>query len=124
VKEQKFSLTNRIKSFVYAFNGLSVLLREEHNFRIHLVATLVVFLAAIYFQLSTIESVLLVLTVGFVLVAEAFNSAIENIADFISSEKHEKIKRIKDIAAAAVFISALAALSIGLLIFVPKIIKL
>jgi len=124
VKEQKFSLTKRIKSFVYAFNGLSVLLREEHNFRIHLVATLVVFLAAIYFQLSTIESVLLVLTVGFVLVAEAFNSAIENIADFISSEKHEKIKRIKDIAAAAVFISALAALSIGLLIFVPKIIKL
>ncbi len=124
MKEQKFSLTKRIKSFVYAFNGLSVLLREEHNFRIHLVATLVVFLAAIYFQLSTIESVLLVLTVGFVLVAEAFNSAIENIADFISSEKHEKIKRIKDIAAAAVFISALAALSIGLLIFVPKIIKL
>ncbi len=123
MKEQPFSLKKRIKSFAYAFNGLAILVKTEHNFRIHLAATLAVLVTSIYFEVSVIEAIALILTIAMVLTAEAFNSAIENISDFISPDKHHKIKIIKDIAAGAVLISAIAALCVGLLIFVPKILS-
>ena len=62
-----------------------------------------------------------IFSIGFVFVAEILNTAIENIADFISPGKNDKIKKIKDLAAAGVLISALTAFSIALIIFIPKI---
>lgn len=95
--------------------------KEEPNFKIHVVATIMVIAAGLYFQLSTTEWLAIVSVIGLVLLTELVNTAIENIADFISPERHEKIKTIKDIAAAAVLISAIAALVVGMLIFIPKI---
>ena len=95
--------------------------KEEPNFRIHVVATIMVIAAGLYFKLSTTEWLAIVIVIGLVLLTELLNTAIENIADFISPERHEKIKTIKDIAAAAVLISTIVALMVGLLIFVPKI---
>lgn len=95
--------------------------KEEPNFRIHVVATIMVVAAGLYFQLSTTEWLAIIIVIGLVLVTELVNTAIENIADFISPEKHEKIKTIKDIAAAVVLISATVAFIVGLVIFIPKI---
>ncbi len=95
--------------------------KEEPNFRIHVVATIMVIAAGLYFKLSTTEWLAIVIVIGLVLLTELLNTVIENIADFISPERHEKIKTIKDIAAAAVLISAIVALIVGLLIFIPKI---
>lgn len=95
--------------------------KEEPNFKIHIVATIMVITAGLYFKLSTTEWLAIIIVIGLVLLTELLNTAIENIADFISPERHEKIKMIKDIAAAAVLISAIVALVVGLLIFVPKI---
>ena len=95
--------------------------KEEPNFRIHVVATIMVIAAGLYFKLSTTEWLAIVIVIGLVLLTELLNTAIENIADFISPERHEKIKTIKDIAAAAVLISAIVALVVGLLVFVPKV---
>lgn len=95
--------------------------KEEPNFRIHVVATIMVIAAGLYFKLSTTEWLAIIIVIGLVLLTELLNTAIENIADFISPERHEKIKTIKDIAAAAVLISTIVALMVGLLIFVPKI---
>lgn len=111
----------RIKSFIHAFNGLKMAFRKEPNFRIHAVTTIMVIAAGLYFKLSTTEWLAIIIVIGLVLVTELLNTAIENIADFISPERHEKIKTIKDIAAAAVLISAIVALVVGLLIFIPKI---
>lgn len=111
----------RIKSFIHAFNGLKSAFKEEANFRIHAVATIVVVAAGLYFQLSITEWLAIIIVIGLVLVTELVNTAIENIADFISPEKHEKIKTIKDISAAAVLISTIVALVVGLLVFIPKI---
>jgi diacylglycerol kinase len=55
-----------------------------------------------------------------VITAEIINTAIEQIANFISPDKNENIKKIKDLSAAAVLISAVTALSVGLIVFIPK----
>lgn len=124
MKAQKFSILKRIKSFGYAFNGLRILIREEHNARIHVFATITVVLAGFYFDISMIEWIAISLSIGFVISLEIINSAIENIADFISPEKNDAIKKIKGLSAAGVLISALTALIIGLIVFIPKIFAL
>ncbi len=124
MKNQRFSIRKRLGSFRYAWNGLRILLKEEHNARIHLVAACLVVAAGFYFDVSRNEWLALVFAIGFVFSLELLNSAIENIADFISPEKHEQIKRIKDLAAGAVLFAAITAVMIGLLIFVPKLIEL
>ncbi len=123
-KQKKFSLNARLKSFIFAFNGLYVLVKEEHNSRIHLFATFCVILCGFFFHISAYEWIAIIFAIGFVIAMEIINSSIENIADFVSPEKHEKIKKIKDLAAAAVLISAFTALIIGLIVFAPKIIQL
>ncbi len=121
MKQQKFSFTKRLNSFSYAYKGLKILLKEEHNSRIHFIAAITVVAASFFFKINLYEWIAVIFSIGFVIVLEIINSAIENIADFISPNKHEKIKRIKDLSAAAVLINALTALVIGLIIFIPKI---
>jgi len=99
------------------------MIKEEHNFRIHLIAALCVLIAGFVFHLSELEWIAIVFAIGFVMAFEIINTSVETIADFISPEKHEKIKIIKDLAAAGVLISAISALIIGLIIFLPKILS-
>lgn len=121
MKSQKFSIKNRIHSFKHAFNGLSILLKEEHNSRIHILAIIGVVLAGFYFSISTYEWLAVIGVSGLVISLEIINSAIENMADFVCAEKHAAIKRIKDLSAASVLVGALTALIVGILIFVPKL---
>lgn len=123
-KNQEFSLRKRLKSFVFAFAGLKILQKEEHNFRIHLVAAILVVAAGFILKISSYEWIAIVLAIGFVFVVEILNTAIENITDFISPDEHPSIKRIKDMAAAAVLISAIVAVIIGLIVFLPEIFSL
>ena len=124
MKQQKFSLSKRIKSFGFAFNGLKILIKEEHNSRIHFFAAFCVVIFGFLFKISMIEWIAVIFAMGFVITLELINSSIENISDFISPERHDSIKKIKDLAAAGVLISAITALIIGLIIFLPKILKL
>lgn len=120
-KQEKFSITKRIKSFKFAFNGLRILIIEEHNARIHLFVAIITIIAAILLKISTIEWIAIVFAIGFVITLELVNSAIENISDFVSPKKHYLIKKTKDLIAAGVLISALTALIIGGIVFLPKI---
>ncbi|RIJ50138.1 diacylglycerol kinase family protein [Maribellus luteus] len=121
MKNRKFSIHKGLESFSFAFNGLLILFRKEHNARIHFVAALVVIVAGIIFRITAFEWLALVFVIGLVLALEAINSAIENLADFVSPHKHDQIKKVKDLAAAGVLIAAATALIAGLLIFLPKI---
>ncbi len=114
-------MLNRINSFKYALNGLKTLLIEEPNVRIQLLAAIAVAIAGFIFEISTTEWIAIIFAIGFVFAMEAINSSIEGLTDFVSPEKHEMIKKIKDISAAGVLISALTALVIGLIVFVPKV---
>jgi len=120
-QSEKFSLRKRIASFRYAFNGLKILMREEHNARIHLFAACCVLIAGAVFKISTSEWIAVVLCIGSVFALELVNSAIENIANFISPERNKTIKKVKDLAAGAVLVAAIASAIIGLIIFLPKV---
>ena len=117
----KFSLVDRLKSFSFAFNGLKNLWVEEHNFRIHIVSTLVVVIAGFLFKISLVEWIAVILSIGFVLATEIINTTIERLADFASPDRNEKIKKIKDISAAGVLIAAVTAFIVGVIIFSPKV---
>jgi len=121
MKGKGFSISRRLKSFVFAFNGLKILFKEEHNSRIHIVAAILVIAASVVFDLNAYEWIAVIFSIGLVFTAEIINTAIEKIADNLKNEKNNKIKIIKDLSAAAVLISALTALTIGLIIFLPKI---
>ena len=123
-KQEKFSIAKRLKSFTYAFNGLKVLFAEEHNSRIHLFATVCVIIAGALLKLSLLEWAAVAFAVGLVFSGEIFNSAIEDLSDVVCPERDDRIKKVKDLAAAAVLVNAIAAAVIGLLVFVPKIIQL
>lgn len=121
MEQKKFSISKRLKSFVYAFNGLIILFKEEHNARIHLIATILVITAAVLLKLNLYEWIAVTFAIGFVISVEIINTVIENMADFVSPAKNDKIKKIKDLSAAAVLISSMTALTIGLIVFIPKI---
>jgi diacylglycerol kinase len=124
MKQDKFSFKKRLESFKYAFNGLKIMIQEEHNFRIHIFITLCVLVAGFLLKIMTSEWIAIIFCIGLVIALEMINTAIENIADFVSPERHAMIKKIKDLSAGAVFIGAIASAIIGLIIFLPKIIAL
>ena len=122
--KNNFSFRARLKSFHYAFSGLKTAWQEEHNFRVHCTAAIIAITLSFVLHIRTHEWIAILFSIGFVFVCELFNTALENIADFICPENNPNIKKIKDIAAAAVMISSITALLIGLLIFIPKLISL
>jgi len=124
MSRKKPFLLARLQSFRYAFNGLIMLFREEPNARIHLLATVIVVLLGMYFNIFALEWVGIILSIGLVIAMEALNTALENLSDFVSPEKQSAIKKTKDLAAAAVLVSAITAFIIGVIIFLPKIIEL
>lgn len=121
MKNSGFTLKKRLKSFRYAFNGVFLLLRYEHNAWIHTSVAVCVIVAGNFIGLSSTEWLFIVVAIGTVLAAEAINSSIEALSDLVSPEYNEAIKRTKDLAAGAVLILSIAAAITGLIIFLPKL---
>lgn len=115
-------LKKRIKSFGYAFKGIATLFSTQPNAWIHLTALIVVFAAGLFFKLNTTEWCLIALTSASVLAAEAMNTAIEFVVDLVSPQYHDLAGKAKDVAAAAVLLTAFGAIVVGFLIFFPKIV--
>ncbi|MGF1638088.1 MAG: diacylglycerol kinase [Cyclobacteriaceae bacterium] len=120
----KFSIKKRVKSFSFAINGLKYLIRNEHNARIHLLATICVIVLGVLLGLKPAEWISIVLVIGLVLISELFNSAIEKLADMIDPTWNTKIGLIKDYCAAAVLLSSIISVIVGGFIFIPKLVVL
>jgi len=116
-----FSVKSRLKSFQYALAGLNSFFSTQHNAIIHLAMTLLAFSAAVLYNVTKAEAIGIALAIGFVWAAELFNTAIEKLADIVSRDHHPEIKFIKDVSAAAVLLSAIAAMITGALVFLPKL---
>jgi diacylglycerol kinase (ATP) len=110
-------LKTRSKAFVHAWCGLRTALKLEQPLRIHLFAFCVVTLLGFVLRLNASEWAAIILCSTLVLAAELFNTAIERLCDFIHMENHPGIKYIKDVGAAAVLISSIGALIVGLFVF-------
>lgn len=113
-----------IKSFGYAISGVLRLIKEERNAKIHAVAALSAISAGFYFDINLLEWTMVIIAIALVIITEAVNTVLENLLDHMHPERHPTVGKIKDMAAGAVLIAALAALIIGLLVFLPKLIAL
>ncbi len=121
-ENRRFSIIKRAESFTHAGRGVWFFVRSTHNAWIHITALICAWLLGFYFHITQTEWLALVFACGFVLVSEAFNTAIEIDVNLTSPGHHPYAKDTKDVAAGAVLIAAITALIIGLIIFVPYII--
>lgn len=120
-KKKRKKLRN---SFKYAFEGVHRELKEEQNLKIHILIMILVIIAGFTLKLSPMEWIICIILFGFVIALELINTTIELTVDLAMPEIHPKAKAAKDIAAAAVLVSATCSVIIGLIIFLPKIINL
>jgi diacylglycerol kinase len=110
-----------LESFRFAFAGLGNTLRTQRNARIHVSIAVVVLVLGAVLGLEAIEWAVIALTVGFVFVAELFNTVVEAVVDLVTEEYHPLAKQAKDVAAGAVLVSALAAVAVGILVLGPPL---
>lgn len=112
-----------IRSLSYAWQGLNQFFLRERNGQIQGVIALLVIITGAFFGISRMEWLALLVCTGLVISLEMLNSAIEKICNLYTPEYHPAVKLIKDIAAAAVLWSAAIAAVVGLLIFVPYLLR-
>lgn len=122
--DNRFSWKKRAKAFVYAWQGLKTLVREEHNARIHVAAATVAVVAGFLLDISSMEWCAVVMCIGMVISAEALNSAVEALADRITTDRDPFVGKAKDFGAAAVTVLAVVAVIVGMVVFLPHIIRL
>ena len=110
------------QSIANAIHGLSGLLREERNIRIHIFATGTALASGVYLGFSAIELSIVCLTCSVVIAGELFNAALERYSDIVKPRVSQYVEQVKDISAASVLVLACMALLVGLLLYTPKII--
>ena len=114
---------NLVKSFGYAASGV-VQAGSERNFKVDVVAAVVVFAACALLQVPAWGWAVVAMCVGVQLAMETVNTAIEAIVDLASPGIHPLAKRAKDCAAGAALITACASVVVGLIVFVPALLAL
>ena len=112
---------SRIASFRYAFQGWFHVLKTQRNAWIHSAIATIDFLLGLWLQLPPRDWAVIILTAALVFTAEFINTSIEAVVDLASPDRHPLAKIGKDVGAAAVLVSALAAILIGLLLLGPPL---
>lgn len=111
-------------SFQNALVGIKTAYKSQRNLRIHISVSLFVLITGVLLKVSVFEWLILLLTILMVFISELFNTAIEFTVDLFSTEYSKKAKKAKDVSAAGVLITAIFAIAIGLMIFLPKLLAL
>lgn len=111
-------------SFKYAFEGVATAYKTEQNLRIHTIVAIFVVVFGFLFKISHLEWFICLILIGLVLMAEFFNTALENIVDMITQDVNPYAKKAKDMASSGVLAMAMISAIVGLIIFIPKIICL
>lgn len=113
-----------LESFTYAIAGIAYSLKTQRNMRIHCVMAILVLTLGPLLELSSIEMIVVLLTIAMVILAEMINTAIETTIDLFTKDYHPLAKVGKNVAAGAVLIAAINAVAIGYIVFYKKIYKL
>jgi len=107
-----------VASFNSALAGLLYVLKKERNFKIHVVAAILVIILGLFLKLPIPEFLLLLIVITIVMTAELINTVVEIVIDVFIEEYHFEAKKAKDISAAAVLLAAIFSVIVGYLIFV------
>lgn len=122
---KKMSRKNNLPaSFKFALTGFKTAIKNEPNLKIHLLIAFATLITAAILGFTTIEWLILAFTITLVILLELLNTTLEAIVDLVSPKISEKAKVAKDVSAAAVFLAALLATVVGLILFLPKISKI
>jgi diacylglycerol kinase (ATP) len=119
-----YSFKKQLKSFTFAWKGILTCAGHEQNITFHILAAIVVIAAGYFFGISHVEWMVVMLCIGMVIAAELFNSAIERLVDLVSPQWNKIAGEVKDIAAGAVLVTAIAAAVVGLMVFLPYVLAL
>lgn len=111
-------------SFTHAWEGIKWAFSTQPNFKIHIFLSVSALLAAFYLKVTTGETILLVFTIIFGLGMEMVNTSLESMTDLITNEYKKEAKIAKDVAAGMMLMTAVGAILIAGLIFIPRIILL
>lgn len=117
-------LRKHLRSYKYALRGLGSILLGQLNFQIEFFIAIIVIIAGIFFELSTVEWIIIAFSIAIVLIAEGLNSAIEALSDAIVKDYNNEIRYAKDIGAGAVLLSTILAAFVGIIIFWPHLLNL
>ena len=98
------------------------MIRNEANFKVQIIIAILAIILGFIFDISYLEWFVQLMAIAIVLAAEAFNTSLEKMANFVHKQHHPEIGKIKDISAAACLIVSVLALVIGVLLYLPKII--
>jgi undecaprenol kinase len=107
------------KSFSFALTGIKTALWSERNMRIHLFVSIIIIVFSIFFSISKLEWLFVIVAIGGIFSLELVNTAIERVVDLVTEDYHPLAKQAKDIAAGAVFIYTITVVVIGSIIFIP-----
>ena len=114
--------SNLLKSFKYAFNGISYVLKTSRNFKIQLIFAVTSLMIGFLLQISQSNYVILIATIMSVLILEILNTSIESIVDLVVKKEFSSLAKIsKDTSAGAVLLASINSVIIAVYIFVPKI---
>lgn len=113
-----------LSSFRYALEGVWHAFKYNRNLRIAFFLALLVVLLGLYFQVTSLEMVILVITILLVILSEMINTSLEEMVNLIVSEHRKEAKIAKDVAAGMVLVATVGSVIIGIFIFVPHILKL
>ncbi len=119
-----YDFKKQMRSFKFAWKGIMTCAGHEQNITFHLLAALVVVMAGIFFDITKVEWMAVIICIGMVITAELFNSAIERLVDMVSPQWQSIAGEVKDIAAGAVLVTAIAAAIVGLIVFVPYLLNI
>jgi diacylglycerol kinase len=119
--DQPFSFRGLANSFRFAGKGVVSIWKSEPNFRVHCLIGSIAIAMGFFFHLSGLEWIAIILSIGFVMSAEAFNSAIELLGDAVNPRHDPLIGKAKDVSATAVLLVAVAASLVGAIVYAPKI---
>ena len=118
---RKYSI---IGSFDFAIQGVKTAIKKEPNFRFHLLAAVLAMAGATILGFSPTEWVVLFFAIALVLILELVNTSLESIVNIVSPQRQEKARVAKDVSAAAVLVAAVAAVLVGVYLFLPKLIQM
>ncbi len=113
-------MRNFFRAFVYAWNGILHASNKDRNFKVHLIATIIVMSTGLLTGLTQLEWFIVIILIAGMLSLEMVNAAIERVVDLVTSEHHPLAGLAKDLAAGAVLIFAITSAIIGLMLFIPK----
>lgn len=123
-ERRRFSIVARMKSTTHAWRGIGIIVRTTHNMWVHIFFAILAIFFGFILEISNTEWIAVFFAIAFVIVAEAFNTAIEIDIDLTSPEYHPYARDTKDVASGAVLLSVIFSAIVGGIVFLPKIFML